>query len=231
MYNSFQKLRRCENMFVKKIFLLASAILFFNLNFSTAAAEIENQFDKSQQKFLIEKLERDLDVFDMDNAVDWQKILSTAKRLQELEPFNPSAFRAIIYAYREQNDLKKSVDYCNKILNSNCPADTVIEAYMQLGDIYFNELHDTSKAKIFIDKGINLVKKNYSAEIVEELVNGTNFEINIAAPTGKTNTIRELYILKSDLENVFPTFQRNTVVEEVVITEDRIFDIKYKTDW
>ena len=194
-------------------------------------SEIKNQFDKNQQQFLITKLERDLDLFDLDSTVDWLKILTTAERLQELDALNPSAFRATIYAYREQNDLKKSVDYCKKILNSNPPADTAIEACTQLGDIYFNELNNKSQAKIFIDRGINLVKKNYSAAMIEKFVNGTNFEISDAKPTGKTTTIRELYILKCDLENVLPTFQASMTVEDNLLIEDRVYDIKYKTNW
>jgi len=194
-------------------------------------SEIKNQFDKNQQQFLIAKLERDLDLFDLDSAVDWKKILPTAERLQELDPLNPSAFRATIYAYREQSDLKKSIDYCNKILNSNCPADTAIEACEQLGDIYFNEMNDKANAKKFIDRGINLVKKNYSAAMIEKLVNGTDFQISNFIPTGKTNTIRELYILKCDLENVLPNFTRVSIVEDMLLTEDRIHDIKYRTSW
>ncbi len=194
-------------------------------------SEIKNRFDKTQQQFLITKLERDLDLLDLDSAIDWQKILPTAARLQELDPLNPSAFRATIYAYREQGDLKKSLDYCNRILSSNCPDDTAIEAYTQLGDIYFNEFNDKTNAKIFVDKGIALCKKNYSAAMIEKFVNGTNFQISDFTPTGKTNTIRELYILKSDIENIFPVFTRISVVEDMLLTEDRIHDIKYKTNW
>ena len=81
------------------------------------------------------KYERDLDLFDLNTAVNFKTVLPTAEKLQEIEPLNATAFRATIYAYREQGDLKKSMDYCNKFLNSNCPDDTAIEALTQLGDI------------------------------------------------------------------------------------------------
>ena len=193
--------------------------------------KIKTEFDKNRQQFLITKYERDLDLFDFNNAVDWKNILPTAKKLQEIEHLNATAFRATIYAYRKQGDLKKSVDYCNKILNSNCPDDTAIEALTQLGDIYYNEFQDKATAKKFVDKGISLCKKNYSAAMIEKFVNGTNFQISEWQPVGKTNTIRELYILKCNLENVFPTFKRVSTFEDMLITENRIYDINYRTNW
>ena len=137
--------------------------------------EIKNQINKSQQQFLVAKYERDLDLFDLNTAVNFKTVLPTAEKLQEIDPLNATAFRATIYAYREQGDLKKSVDYCNRFLNSNCPDDTAIEALAQLGDIYLNEFDDKATAKIFVDRGINLVKKKYSASMIEKFVNGTNF--------------------------------------------------------
>ena len=204
---------------------------FEKANSDKQKSEIKNQFDKNQQLFLITKFERDLDLLDLDSSVDWKKILPTAEKLQELDPLNVSAFRATIYAYREQGDLKKSVDYCNRFLNSNCPDDTAIESCAQLGDIYLNEFDDKATAKIFVDKGIKLVKKNYSATMIEKFVNGTNFQVSEFIPTGKTNTIRELYILKCDIENILPTFKEKSVVEDMLLTEDKIYDIKYKTNW
>lgn len=204
---------------------------FEKANSDKQKSKIKNQFDKNQQQFLITKLERDLDLLDLDSSVNWKNILPTAEKLQELDALNATAFRATIYAYREQGDLKKSVDYCNRILNTNAPADTEIEACAQLGDIYLNEFDDRTNAKIFVDKGINLVKKNYSAAMIEKFVNGTNFQVSKFIPTGKTNTIRELYVLKSDIEKIFPVFTRTTTVEDMMVMEDKIFDIKYKTDW
>ena len=206
-------------------------LLYEQSNSEKQKIEIKNQINKSQQQFLVAKYERDLDLFDLNSSVDWKNILPTAEKLQEIEPLNATAFRATIYAYREQGDLKKSVDYCKRFLNANAPADTEIEAYAQLGDIYLNEFDDKTNAKIFVDKGINLVKKNYSATMIEKFVNGTNFQVSEFIPTGKTNTIRELYILKSDIENILPAFKEKSVVEDMLLVEDKIYDIKYKTDW
>lgn len=193
--------------------------------------EIQNEFDRSQQQFLIAKYERDLDLYDLDKGIDWQSMAETAGKLQAIDPLNATAFRATIYAYREEGDLKKSVDYCNKILSANCPADTAIEACTQLGDIYYNELNDKASAKKFIDKGIALCKKNYSAAMIEKLVNGTNFEISAGEPVGKTNTIRELYVLKSDIEKNIPAFKVISKAEKMTLLEDKFYDIKYRTDW
>ena len=216
-------------MFKKKIFLSVLAILFCSLNFSTASAEIKNPSGKSQQQIL--KLERELDLFDLSRAINWKKVLPTAEKLQEIEPFNATAFRATVYYYREQGDLKKSVDYCNRFLNSNCPDDTAIEALTQLGDIYLNEFGDKATAKNFVDKGINLVKKNYSAAMIEKFVNGTNFQVRMYLPVGKTNIIRELYILKCTIEGSVPTFKAGAKVRKDLLTEDSIYNIRYRTNW
>lgn len=150
--------------------------------------------------------------------------------MAELDALNPTAFRAAIYYYREQGDLKTAMDYCQRILKTNCPADTAIEAYTQLGDMYYNEFNDKANAKKYINAGIALVKKNYSKAEIEKFVNGTNVEIKNSELIGKTNTIRELYILKSDIENINSTFNSSSVMKDMELT-DRIYGIKYLTDW
>ena len=98
--------------------------------------------------------------------------------------------------------------------------------------MYYNEFNDKANAKKFIDAGIALVKKTYSKAEIEKFVNGTNVEIKDFKLVGKTNTIRELYILKSDIENVNPTFKSVVRLEFLeVFEEDRIYDIKYRTNW
>ena len=202
--------------------------------------EIKNEFDKSQREFLVAKYERDLNIFDFDSQVNWQTVYETSQKLSELDALNPTAFRAAIYYYREQGDLKTAMDYCQRILKTNCPADTAIEAYTQLGDMYYNEFNDKNNAKKFINAGIALVKKTYSKAEIEKFVNGTNFEISMSEPVGKTNTIRELYILKSDIENVNPKFKSITKVTEKIVNgkitdldlvENRSYNINYRTDW
>ena len=130
------------------------------------------------------------------------------------------------------------MDYCQRILKTNCPPDTAIEAYTQLGDMYYNEFNDKFNAKKFIDAGIALVKKTYSKSVIEKFVNGTNFEFFTSGddelglhPIGKSNTIRELYILKSDIENINPTFKSELKIEDLKLIYDKIYDLRYKTDW
>ena len=151
--------------------------------------------------------------------------------MAELDALNPTAFRAAIYYFREQGDLKAAMDYCQRILKTNCPPDTAIEANTQLGDMYYNEFNDKTNAKKFINAGIALVKKTYSKSVIEKFVNGTNVEIKDFKLVGKTNTIRELYILKSDIENVNPTFNEHTIMKNDYSLTDRIYNIKYRTDW
>lgn len=200
--------------------------------------EIKNEFDKSQREFLIAKYERDLNIFDFDAKINWQTVYDTSQKLAELDALNPTAFRAAIYYYREQGDLKTAMDYCKRILQTNCPADTAIEANTQLGDMYYNEFNDKANAKKFIDAGIVLVKKTYSKAMIEKFVNGTNVEFFTSGddeiglhPIGKSNTIRELYILKSDIENLNPTFKSEDKIENLKLLYDKIYDLKYKTDW
>ena len=114
---------------------------------------------------------------------------------------------------------------------ANSPVELSIEACAQLGDIYYNEIFDTPTAKSFVDRGIALVKKKYSRAEIERLVNGTNVEVNEFKLIGRSNTIRELYILKADIENVNPKFDAVSVMEDLTLVEDRIYNIKYRTDW
>lgn len=228
-----------------KKFLISLALCIFLLNPAASAEEknIETNgeytvvkganetFDENQKQILIAKYENDLNLYDFNNVINWQKVYETAQNLTELDALNAIAFRATIYYYREQGDLKTAMDYCNRILKTNCPADTAIEAYTQLGDMYLIEFDDQENAKKFINAGIALVKKTYSQTMIEKFVNGTNFEISLMEPVGKTNTIRELYILKSDIENVMPAFKEITKIKKMDVIEDRIYDIKYRTDW
>ena len=61
--------------------------------------------------------------------------------------------------------------------------------------------------------------------MIEKFVNGTNFEILDMIPVGKTNIIRELYILKCDLETVLPTFQASMTFEDMMLVEDRVYEV------
>ena len=191
----------------------------------------QSEFDKTQNKFLIAKYERDLDIYDFGKKINLQDMMTTAEKLAAVDAGNSSAFRATVYVCRHEDKIQNVVDYCKEMLAANTSADISIEACAQLGDIYYNEIFDTPTAKKYVDQGIALVKKKYSKAEIEKLVNGTNVEVNNGELVGRSNTIRELYILKSDIENVNPKFDSVTVAEDMSLSEDRIYNIKYRTDW
>ena len=89
----------------------------------------------------------------------------------------------------------------------------------------------TERAREYVDKAIALVKKNYTPIQIEDLVNGTNVQIVDYELVGRSNTIRELYILKSEIENCNPSF--DCLMEFLDIELDRLqfYNLKYRTDW
>ena len=190
----------------------------------------QTEFDKTQNQFLIAKYERDLDIYDFGKKINLQDMMTTAEKLATLDAGNANAFRAIVYVYRHEDRIQNVVDYCKQMLAANTSADVSIEACAQLGDIYYNEIFDTPTAKSYVDQGIALVKKKYSKAEIERLVNGTNVEIVDFELVGRSNTIRELYILKSDIENYNPRFKTLDIMEDLTL-EYKIYDIKYRTDW
>lgn len=192
--------------------------------------KIRNELERNQNLFLIAKYERDLDIYDS-KKINLQDMMSTAEKLAALDAGNVSAFQAKICVYRREDRIQNAVDYCKQMLDANISADISIEACAQLGDIYYNEIFDTPTAKKFVDRGIALVKEKYSPEEIERLVNGTNVEIDAFVLSGRSNTIRELYVLKSDIEDVNPDFDSESEMEDLTLTKDRIYNIKYPTNW
>ena len=195
------------------------------------AEKNQDEFGRKQNQFLVAKYERDLDIYDFGKKINLQDMMTTAEKLATLDAGNANAFRGIVYVYRHEDKIQNVVDYCNQMLTANTSADISIEACAQLGDIYYNEIFDTPTAKKYVDQGIALVKKKYSKAEIEKLVNGTNVEIVNLELVGRSNTIRELYILKSDIENVNPRFKTIAIMEHLTLLEEKIYDIKYRTDW
>ena len=193
--------------------------------------KIQTEYDRTQNQFLIAKYERDLNIYDFGKKINLQDMMSTAEKLAVLDAGNANAFRATVYVYRHEDKIQNVIDYCEEILAANTTAELSIEACAQLGDIYYNEILDTPTAKRYIDKGIAFVKKKYSKAQIEKIVNGTNVEISELELIGRSNTIRELYILKSDIENVNPKFDSTSYMENLVLIEDRIYNIRYRTNW
>ncbi|MBR1398162.1 MAG: hypothetical protein IJ563_11620 [Selenomonadaceae bacterium] len=158
--------------------------------------------------------------------------METTQKLIEIDPKNPNAFRTQIYYYRDQSDFKTVIDKCKKVLqSSDNSTDLLIEACCQLGDIYYNEFDDKNTARKYIDYGIQIVKKTYTPAEIEKFVNGTNVYLSDQRLVGRTNSVRELYVLKSDIEDVNPSFDASTTVELMLVVEDKIYNIKYRTNW
>ena len=64
----------------------------------------------------------------------------------------------------------------------------------------------------------------------EKLVNSTNVEIVDFQLVGRSNTIRELYILKSDIENYYPVISSESSMVGYELIEEKM-SAKYRTDW
>lgn len=194
------------------------------------SAEKVKLSERKQNRFLIAKYERELDIYDFSKA-NLKNITATAEKLEAVDPNNPAVFRAMIYVYLQENRIQSVIDYCEEILRNDSPVDLLIEACEQLGDIYLNDFKDNDLARKYINQGIELVKKRYSTTQIEKLVNSNEIQLVNFELSGRTNTIRELYVLKSNIENVNPSFETVTRMEDLTLTEDRIFNIRYRTDW
>lgn len=202
-----------------------------NLQEQSQRKKLTEQLDANQKFFLIAKYERDIDIYDLNNNVSGNQSMEIAQKLNTLDPQNTIAFRCMLANYRSQQDISRIETICQQVLNTNSSADMKINACVQLGDIYFSERNDRTKALIYVNQAIALAKNRYTANEIERLVNGTNVEVKDAAMTGRSNAIRELFVLKNDLEGYPPQFKAKTVVEDLQCTEYRIYDIRYKTDW
>ena len=100
-------------------------------------------------------------------------------------------------------------------------------------NIYYYEQNNKVEARNLVNKGIELVKNNYTKDEIEALVNGTNVEIKDVVFEGTSNPIRDLYVIKSDIEDSNPSFYSETNVNTAkdFAIEDIIKNIKYRTDW
>ena len=119
----------------------------------------------------------------------------------------------------------------------NSKIDTSVNAAIKSlavsANIYYYEQNNKVEARNFVNKGIELVKKNYTKAEVESFVNGTNVEIKDMVFEGTSNPIRDLYVIKSDIEDNNPSFysETNVNIAKDFAIEDIIKNIKYRTDW
>lgn len=106
-----------------------------------------------------------------------------------------------------------------------------IEELLKLGDTHFYELNDKTTALKYVNQAIKLTKKNYGQGEIEKLVNGTNVELIELELSGDSNPIRDLYILKSDIEECVPELETQSHIKDLELIEYRIYNIRYRTDW
>ena len=208
--------------------LLAFVLTVFNQYEEVAA---QQPMSENQRQLLIAQYEEELDVYTIGRKVNLNDLLGTAQKLSELDPQNVSIVRFSVYYYRENGQPQKAIEYCANVLESNTSDTVKLEAATQLGDIYYNEYNNKSEAKRFVDYAITLVQRQYTRAQIEEFVNDGKTEVNNMEWSGKTNIIKELYILKSEIEDDNPTFESKTEIEEMNVLEDRQYNIKYRTDW
>ena len=193
---------------------------------------VQKEITESQRQYLIAKYERDIDIYDLNNNKDFYQGVDIAQELNKIDPQNTTAFRYMVAYYRNQGDLEKVKKYCQQIINSNSSAAMKINAYVQLGDIYSNIYNNQEQAKAYINKGIKLAQENYASAEIERLVNGSNVRMSSDRLIGKSNALRELYVLKSDLEGEPPSFEIETVVSsDALLIKDTISNIRYQTNW
>ena len=193
--------------------------------------EIQDAYTKNRNLYMITKYERDLDIFDLDKVVNSAKLTETAQKLAEIDPQNAVAFRILEDDFRINDDLSGAVNYCQRMLKEASEPNLMIEIYTHLGDIYLNEYNDRDKARVYADKAIAIVKANKSPAEIEREVNGSNSKMLNFMLVGKTNIIRELYIMKSEIEDAAPLkVESETTIEDTMLTDDTIVG-KYRTDW
>ena len=180
---------------------------------------------------LIAEYEKAVDIYNLDQQVDWKNLMVNAIKLRNLDPQNVIAFRALVYYQRDQMQIKQARAYCKDALKNKPSTELAIEAYFQLADMYHNEMNYDFKAIKYVNQAISIVKRKYKPAEIDKIVNGNDVIAKDLKLTGKTNTIRELYILKSELEGANPTFETSTEIENSIIKSEKIFNIKYRTDW
>lgn len=191
---------------------------------------VQSEFDRKQNRFLVAKYERDLDIYDFDKKINLQDMMTTAEKLAAIDAGNVTAFRAKVFVYRQDADLQPFFNYCYEILDTSNSLELLIEACLQLGDWSYT-IKDADIARGYVDKGIAIVKVNYTPAQIEELVNGTDVQMKDYQLIGRSNSIRELYILKSEIENCNPSFDYLAVTNDLILGVIKFYNIKYRTDW
>ncbi len=190
----------------------------------------KEQLSENRRQSLIAIYEKNLDFYDLGKQPNMDELLDTASKLTELDPQNTTAFRAMMYYYRERHEYQNAINYAERLLNNNPSPDLTIEACTQIGSIYAYELDDRHKALTYVNRAIIQTRQKYSQAEIDAYVNSSDVIVEDFELKGKTNTIRELYVMKSFLDNKNPSFTSYTIVKTDNLELDRIYNIKYPTN-
>lgn len=190
----------------------------------------KEQLSENRRQSLMAIYEKNLDFYDLGQQPNMTELLETAAKLTELDPQNTTAFRAMMYYYRERREYQNAINYAERLLNHNPSPDLTIEACTQIGSIYTYDLDDKRKALTYVNRAIIQTRQKYSQAEIDAYVNGSDVIVEDWQLKGKTNTIRELYVMKSFLDNKNPSFTTLTVLKGDRLELDRIYNIKYPTN-
>lgn len=204
------------------------------LNQQHSTLQVQAQRTEQERQALIAKYEQYIDIYDFKAREDSPDgtPLEIAQKLIALDPENTYAFRYMISYYRDSSHLDKLKSYCEQIIHSNASPQLKINACLQLGELYYsNDEYNIALAKTYVDMGINLAKTQYSPATIDHFVNGSNATYKRTDSSdliweGKSNPLRELYLLKNSLEEYPPSF-----VYDFVEGKEQFYNIHYKVDW
>ena len=207
--------------FLIAVFLICISIVTLSSADTAYAKKVVNKDP------MIVEYENAIDIYNLDNKFDdkdkLKELFETAQKLQKLDPKNVMAFRATVYYYRKQGAIKTAVDYCKATAKEKLSTELAIDAYYQLGDMYRHEWYVEFYYQKFTNRALLLVKNKYSKADIEKFVNEADvLQVN-GTLVGKTNTVRNLYALKSEIENVNP--------ELIQTDKDGVYRLKYRTNW
>ena len=170
-------------------------------------------------------------------SIDYENIIPLNARFIDKKELDDYGYEVIMeisvdapYS-KVQNITSSGQSASIKNIKLNPLVNEAIKSFAVLANIYYYEYNNKTAARNFANQGIELVKKNYTKAEVEALVNGTDVIMEILAFTGNSNPIRDLYVIKSDIEDSNPSFMYNITIKDMLIESDIINNIKYRTDW
>lgn len=182
----------------------------------------------------IATLEQKINIYDTHNTISVNEARKIANQILKKDKRNAAAFRCLVACWIKEGRIDKAKEMCNKILEKEPTSLLAIEAYNQLGDIYLDESEGENRrsdARTCMEKGIALIRKYYSSIEIESLVNGTNVRVINWKLTGTSNTVRELYVKKFEIEGVAPYFKEETYFDTpYMVSGNKINELCFRTN-